>query len=541
MIKLKKEEFIEKSIIKHGDKYIYKNVVYVDYTTKVDIICPIHGSFFKKPGHHLRGQGCPICARENKSKLQRNSLDSFIERSNKIHNNKYDYNKVIYKSLKHKVIITCPIHGDFDQTPGNHIKGKGCRYCTNTYKMTTSDFIKKSKLIFGDHYVYDKSVYTSSNEKIIITCPIHGDFVKTPNNHLIKKQGCVKCLDRICDTESFISSSKLKFNSNFTYEKTVYNGMKNFCIVNCKEHGEIKVKPLYHLNSSYGCKKCSNSASSSQNEIVDFIKTFNLDLIENDRSTFGDSEIDIFIPSKKIGIEYNGLYWHSSEFKEKNYHLNKTIKANKNKINLIHIFEDEWVYKKNIVKSIITHKLGVTPEKIYSRKCDIRLVNKKEKRDFLNKNHIQGDCPTNINIGLYFNDELVSLMCFGFRSILKVSDMEMIRFCNKLNTNVIGSFSKLLKNFIKNNEPKKIISYCDKRWGDGGVYLKNGFKLIKDTIPNYFYIINKKRESRYKYQKHKLKSLGFNCIGTEEEIMKNNNYYRIYDCGNKKYELSLDR
>jgi len=163
----------------------------------------------------------------------------------------------------------------------------------------------------------------------------------------------------------------------------------------------------------------------------------------------------------------------------------------------------------------------------------------KEKTKFLNDNHIQGTVGSKVNLGLYYDNVLVSIMTFGKRPILNKSEYEMLRFCNKLNTNVVGGASRLLKYFIKNFQPNEIISYADRRWSMGNMYEKLGFEFIENTEPNWFIINGKNREHRVKYQKHKLIEMGFDENKTAHQICLNNRLYRIYDCGTKKYQLII--
>ena len=282
-----------------------------------------------------------------------------------------------------------------------------------------------------------------------------------------------------------------------------------------------------------------------QKEIVKFIKTiYDGEIIENDRTILGGKHLDIFLPELNIGIEYDGLYWHSEIFKEKNYHINKTKLCKDNNIFLIHIFEDEWLYKKDIVKSILKNKLNTITNRIYARKCVIKEINSFNCEKFLNENHIQGSCASKIKIGLYYNDELVSIMTFGNERICmgkkSINDSyEMIRFCNKLDTNIIGGASKLFNYFIKTYNPKNIISYSNNRWFDGSLYKNLGLNYILESKPNYWYIIGNKRKHRFNFRKNKLIDEGFNPSLTEHEIMLSRKIFRIYDCGNKKFALIL--
>jgi len=188
--------------------------------------------------------------------------------------------------------------------------------------------------------------------------------------------------------------------------------------------------------------------------------------------------------------------------------------------------------------------LGLTSNKIYGRKTQIREVTPKDSKTFLNTNHIQGNVNSKIKLGLYYDDELVSLMTFGLLrkslgSISKEGSYELLRFCNKLDTTVIGGADKLLKYFINTYTPIEIISYADRRWSQGNLYKKLGFDFVHDSSPNYFYVINNKREYRFKYRKDVLVKEGFDPSKSERQIMKERGFNRIYDCGNKKYTLKI--
>ena len=288
------------------------------------------------------------------------------------------------------------------------------------------------------------------------------------------------------------------------------------------------------------CNPLTKHVSYGEKKILEYVKSLSCGIIENDRKILNNKELDVYIPSHNLAIEHNGLYWHSELYYDKNYHLNKTIECQKKDIKLLHVFEDEWVDKGFIVKSIIKNQLGLIDNKIHGRKCSIKQITTEESRKFLNENHIQGYVNSSVKLGLYYNNELVSVMTFGsLRKALgsksKEGDYEMLRFCNKLNTNVIGGASKLFKYFINNYNFEKIISYSDRRYFDGSLYEKLGFNFVHNTEPNYYYINNGKRENRFKYRKDILVKEGHNPNKTEHEIMLDRGIYRIYDCGNKKW------
>ena len=185
-------EFIDKSIKVHGNRYSYEKSIYINTHTKLIIICPQHGEFLQIPKEHIKGAGCKKCY----SDLQRTNILDFIEKSNKIHNNKFNYEKVSYNKLRNKIIIICPEHGEFEQFASNHLLGKGCRKCAYTELLkTTKYFIDKSKLLHSHKYNYNEVIYKNAITKVKIICPKHGYFLQKPYSHL-EGRGCPTCGDR---------------------------------------------------------------------------------------------------------------------------------------------------------------------------------------------------------------------------------------------------------------------------------------------------------------------------------------------------------
>lgn len=290
------------------------------------------------------------------------------------------------------------------------------------------------------------------------------------------------------------------------------------------------------------CRICTpklSGISYKEKELLLFIKSFYHGEVLNNVRNVINGELDIYIPELKIAIEFNGLFWHSVQFREPDYHLKKTEECEQKGIQLIHIFEDDWLLKNDIVKSMIKYKLGKIDEKIYARNCEVRKISAKEASGFLENNHLQGDCKSPIRFGLFYKDELVSVMTFKKSHRSKEKYMELKRFANKLNVVVIGGFTKLLK-YAKNYINEDIIAFADRSHSARpNVYDKNGFEYISKTPPNYWYIINELRESREKFMKHKLKDMlkFFDESLTEKENMHINGFFEIYDSGNYKYIL----
>ena len=290
------------------------------------------------------------------------------------------------------------------------------------------------------------------------------------------------------------------------------------------------------FNLSCGNTACKHKKSIFEINVFDFIrKNTDLEIVQNYR--IEGQEIDIYIPELKWGVECNGLYWHSEIYKDKNYHLNKKKLFLDKGINIFMLWEDDWSQKKDLIKSMIKNRLKSNTT-IYARKTSIKEVSKSEADHFLVNNHIQGKSTDTYRIGLYYENMLVSLMTFGKRKFITSSDhIELIRFANMSNYNVIGGFSKLLKYFIKQHQPEKIISFANLDFSDGHVYRMNGFTQKSITPPGYFWSKDGKKYHRSNFMKHKLIKMGHDKNKTEVEIMHENKFYRVFDCGNLKFEL----
>lgn len=474
------QQFIEKAISIHNNIYDYNLVEYTKSNNKVKIVCSKHGVFEQRAGDHLKGMGCRKCQFENQSKLKTKTSCEFIEEAKLVHDNKYDYSLVKYINNKTKVKIICPKHGIFEQSPVSHLSGKGCTRCKfeNQIKRntkTTENFIQRANLIHDDKYDYSLVNYTGVFNKVKIVCSKHGVFEQRPNDHLVKKNGCPKC--------KYIRSNK-----------------------------EI--------------------------ELYNFIKTLNINCTNN-ANVISPKTLDIYLPNYNLAIEFNGLLHHSELRKPNDYHYNKTKLCNSLGIELIHVWEDDWEFKKEIVKSIIKNKLKITENTIHARKCKIVEINHSVAKEFYNNNHIQSSCnPAQHNIALYVQDNIVSCMSFSNNASNRgAKQWELIRFCNKINYNVVGGANKLFKYFINKYKVNNITSYSNNDYFNGNLYEKLGFKFIKELKPDYKTIYKKRRTSKQFSRKSNLIKLFPNSDinNTEHKICLDNKLYRIYDAGKKKW------
>lgn len=234
---LTQDEWIAMAKKVHGDTYNYNKVKYVDHETKVIIICKEHGEFLQTPSAHSNGkQGCPICGRLKSDAGRRKSLDNVLDRFRTVHGDRYDYSKVVLGNrLKEKVIIICPEHGEFLQSPHKHICNRGCPKCAGKYQLTKEEWFKKAKEIYDDKYDYSKTVYPPPLEAkgmVTITCKEHGDFTKRARDHAgysftgnsITQGGCQICASSLGEKRihSVLKKYNIKSIKEYTFPNTRY-------------------------------------------------------------------------------------------------------------------------------------------------------------------------------------------------------------------------------------------------------------------------------------------------------------------------------
>jgi len=303
-------------------------------------------------------------------------------------------------------------------------------------------------------------------------------------------------------------------------------------IVNCY-YGTISDR----LKSAGHTIKTSYNTSKEERYLANFLIELGIDVVINTRDLIHPYEIDIFVPDRNLAIEYNGLPWHSELFgnKDSNYHLNKTIMCQEKGIKLIHVFSNDFHNNEVIVKSIIRNAVGKNENKIPGRKTKAKEISKKIAASFLRENHLKGNTGCNIAIGLFYDSELVQVTTYGKPRFNKSHSYEVIRSATKINTTVVGGFSKINNFFVKNycTHGNTIITYADRSISNGNVYEKAGFVFNKFTKPGYYYTKKNIVYSRHEFQKHKLVNMeGYSKDKTEWEIMKENKYDRFWDCGN---------
>jgi transposase len=285
-------------------------------------------------------------------------------------------------------------------------------------------------------------------------------------------------------------------------------------------------------------------------DIVEDIRTYYQGPVETNNRTVLDKgyELDIFLPEKNIAIEFHGLYHHvfrpglssPAQRKDQSYHINKLKGCQDKQIHLMQFFSDEWEEKRSIVLSMIRSKIGSTT-KIYAKQCQVVMIDKEKKKQFLKDNHIQGNDNSSKYFGLTHEGKLVAVMTFcpiRFKSKTYTADWELSRFACLQNHTIVGGFSKLLHHSEYNGITGTIVSYADRRWSNGNVYLKNNFVLRKTNPPAYYYVKNGEWTKRYSRMMFQKKMINAKEGQTEFDRMQELGYSKIFDCGTLSFVLN---
>lgn len=531
--KQSREEFLNKLKTIYGDKYDFSKTEYIDYNTKVTITCFKHGDFTQYPSQLMRGYACPKCRREENSE-------------------------------KYYETRTCPICKKQFRVRKKYEKITCSEECYKTYIHIHKDEINEKRSIslkktFHEMSEEDKKEIQEKRNKTFLkkygtTKPNQTPEYKEKMSRIFKEKDWSMRSENIKNNILIPKYSKICEEDNLT----LIEFRDRFdCTVQCNMCGNIfDVHILGYLTEKTThnlCRIChpvdyNINDSQLSVEFENILIEHNITYFKNYRQLIHPLEIDFYLPDLNLAFELNGNYWHSEKLKDKNYHINKTILCQEKGIKLIHIFEDELKFKYEITKSRIENLLGVSKHKLYARQCNIRELSVSEKREFLNKNHLDGDTISKYNIGLFYNEILVSVATFGKRKISKKQEFELLRFANKIDYSVIGGFSKLLNYFTKHYDFDELITYADIRWSGcdekNTVYFKNGFDYVSTSKPNYFYLKNNdfiNRLNRCNFMKHKLVKMGYDKHKTEAQIMNENGYTKIWDCGSLKYKYKKER
>lgn len=399
-----------------------------------------------------------------------------------------------------------------------------------------------------------KSKKTNLAKYGVVSPLANKEILAKRKNTNLKKYGAEEVLSASSKVRSVITND-IAANKVFSRIETFANIVPNFSVDEFSGADNYYQWTCVACNTQFSaslndgniprCTRCNpRTSSAGEHEMRKYVESL-IDEEVIQRHKINKMEIDIFIPSKSIGFEFNGIYWHSEQRgTSKDYHLVKKQKCAELGITLLQFWDYQWYSKKEIVKSIIANSLGKT-SKIFARKCSIKELTEKESSNFLNANHLSGNANGAVlRLGLIYNNTLVAVSTFCKPRFGKSdgSSLEILRFANKINYSVVGGANKLLRAAINKIAPETVISFCDEMCFSGNVYKSLGFTKVDSGKPAAWYFSSDGvLKHRTTYQKKKLlKLLGLKSSElTEWELAKQLKLNRVWDCGNSKWKLDV--
>lgn len=485
---------------------------------------------------------------------------------------RFDFSEAKYTGALAPITgIKCSKHGVFRQYAAQFRKnGATCPQCgaeqrAVSLRETPEAFVARARAVHGDKYDYADAGFVKYNATVQIRCRVHGVFSITANRHVYRKQGCGQCevenrRERIVQYRHLSAASKVANTAvdffdrcreahagAYTYPEQEYCGAKEKIRVVCPTHGEFTQAAWAHL-SGKGCMQCGASDPQWERDVAQVLLGLGHTVVRSAPVLEG-KHIDLYLPERRFGVELHGLHWHTEKKRGKQYHREKWELAEKAGIRLVQVFEDEWLQKSEIVKARLHAFLGVGPRHD-ARKMTVRVLDTAVARAFLERTHIQGGGVASMYYGLCDGDTVVACASFGksrsgaMTGAQEEGVWEVVRYASV--GRVRGGFGRLLAWFLEDAQPRRVISYCDLRYGDGKLYQATGFTLHSITEPDYWWVPAGKqlRIPRYNTQKHKLAKhpvLGkfYAKNKSENQVCAEAGWEKIYGVGSQKWVLDL--
>lgn len=491
-----------------------------------------------------------------------NNYPEWLAACEEKHDGKYTYptsERVKDSNGQWKIEIICPEHGPFLQSPARHKGGQGCPACSKNILVEHPVAWAREKYPECDWEYQEKA---TSKSILAGVCRHHGEF-STNLNRLKEKYkkdvgmpACPRCakssagLGRRKPPE--VWAEEIKAATGGDLDLTTLSVSTETARVVCSEHGEWWARPQ-DLIRGHGCPECWKGAkrSKGEQELCDWLESRGAYIIENvgfnlpelgKQSDMSEYDVAIQVKDTLLLIDYHGVYFHGDKIQmNNNWHLDKWNKVNVDGVRYIQIFEDEWAFKRDIVKARLLHLLGQSDEKRYARKLEVVKIQWGAAGKFFEDTHIQGaGTKTGENWALLDGEDIVACMSFSAPRFDKSVDVEMLRYASR--GAVVGGFSRLLNAFLRSRPDVKTVgTYADKRWSSGEVYAKHGFELTGHTQPGYAWYKNLQRVSRHRVQRKILKTWlpNYDPNKTEVENMRANGFWRVFDAGSSRWVLTV--
>jgi very-short-patch-repair endonuclease len=519
------EEFIERAVKVHGNRYCYSKVIYKKSNERVIIICEEHDEFKQTPNGHLGGRGCVKCSTVINAEKQRKTKERFIQDAICMHGDKYDYSKVEYVNSSTNVTIICKENGhdDFEQTPNSHLSGHGCNKCAGCYKSTTDEFILKARLKHDNKYDYSKVKYVNACTVVTINCGVygHGDFEQTPNHHLCGR-GCEKCARgmTIFSTSDFREKAQFAHGDEYDYSKVIYENMSTKVLIICKEHSVFEQTPSNHITHMQGCPKCYGKYQSNTIEFIEKAQlvhgdTYNYSKVEyvtnSQECIIICKEHDKFLQTPQTHLSGGGCQLCANI--ERSVRQKKPLDVFIEEANIIHNNNYDYSlvdYKTARIKVIIICKI----HKEFQQTPD---------------SHLRGNgCPFCVNKteGLLL-DKIQPL----YPTIITQFKQD---FCKKTNKLPFDFCIPELKIIIELDGPQHFKQISN--WSTPEEQFENDIFKQKCANDNGYSVIRILQEDVFNDNYDWLKELS----ETIEELKHGDNIANVYLCKNNKYDLFLE-
>ncbi len=434
---------------------------------------------------------------------------------------RYDFSQAVYTSALERITgIVCPEHGVFSQYSAQLRKdGAGCQACggeirASKRRSTPEDVIRQATARHNGFYTYERTVYVNNHTKFTVTCPKHGDFSVAPNNHVSGGRGCPTCgaakrghrieptatiisARRTADVkiakfaDKFVAQARAVHGEAYDYSAVKYAGMRAKISIICPKHGEFTQTPGHHLKRAHGCPECSHHRSKGEAAILRFVSIY-AEAKTRDRSVVPPTELDIYVPSASLAIEYCGEYWHAAssieeERQDRTRHLDKHMACEAQGIRLLTVYESEWLERPHAIKRLVRNALGKGRGKLMARKCELLPVGHAEAAKFFEAYHPQGGGGYGQHYGLWHGGKLVACMRFTFGSNDRGAHADRVWTLSRYATrvSVTGGASRLFSAFVTEHKPESVKSFSDNRYFTGGMYEQLGFVLEEVSAPDY--------------------------------------------------------
>ena len=431
---------------------------------------------------------------------------------------RYDFSRAAYHgALERMTGIACREHGEFTQYPAQLRKGgAGCPSCGDVVRRAKrrspcDEVIAAAMARHDGFYSYDHAAYVNSSTKFTVTCPAHGDFSISPNNHVNGGKGCPACgiikrghrrdvsgaARKTADTKiakfaaKFIADARAVHGDAYDYGAVVYAGQQAKLTVICPDHGPFEQTAEHHVKRAQGCPECSHHRSKGEAAMAKFMAAL-VPIEERNRRVIAPKELDIYVPSASLAVEYCGEYWHASpsardEAVYRKRHAEKQKMCKDAGIRLLTVYESEWLTRQGAIKRLIRNALGKIPGRLMARKCSVETVSTFEAAAFFDAYHPQGGAGWGANYGLRYRGKLVACMRFAFGANDRGANADrvwtLVRYATRLP--VTGGASRLFSAFLADHKPDSVKSFSDNRYFTGVMYERLGFTLEEDTAPDY--------------------------------------------------------